>query len=303
MPTLADVAREGLRRRFGVDPTDEEVAAAVARREAVRRRYVDTASEPRANGAPNTTMPVGTPSKGTPGAPGTVTDPRGTDTKNSTGVPNTSTPSSTPPNKFGTTPYTDRGSSVVDAGNRSQFTGFDFDQDPNNRLLGKSAKYTAANALNEMLNAGYKDIWKTKAGAQHIAEQFLKPRLEAQGFEVLDIIGDKMLVRDYNDRAAGRPGSWIDWVVNADGTDPNNILLAWQVEEERSGFGALDDKFARPANAPDIPGYTDPYADAADAADASDSPEDLTPDERAYRLLALQEQRGETLGRLGRRNL
>lgn len=304
MRTLADVARDGLRRRTGLEPTDEEVAAAVARREAVNRRYADTAGSgepPTVPSGPgvNTTQPVGNPQRGTPGVPGAgITDPRATDTRNSTGVPNTSTPTTTS-SKYGTTPYTDRGSSTVDAGNRGNFTGFDFDQDPNNRLLGKSAKYTTAHALNEMLNAGHKDIWKTKAGAQHMAEQWLKPRLEAQGFEVLEIIGDKMFVRDYADRAAGRPGSWIDWVVNADGDNP---LLGWQVEQERTGFGALEDRYAPVTGAPEIPGYADPYGPPP-GGDPGDDQEDLTPDERAYRLLAIREQRENTLGQLGRRNL
>jgi hypothetical protein len=146
------------------------------------------------------------------------------------GVPQTPPPPPPPPPPpgtpatYGTKPITNMGSG---RGGNYAYTGFDFDQSDQNRLIGKSAKYTFADATREAELAGAGDVWKTKEGAQYFAERYIRPKLEAAGVEVLDIVGDKMFIRDYEDRAGGKPGRWVDFVVNAGGENPK---LAWQAE-------------------------------------------------------------------------
>jgi len=135
------------------------------------------------------------------------------------------------------------------------YTGFDFNQDAKNRDTGKSAKYAFAEATRQAAESGVGDIWKTKAGAQMFAEQYVKPKLEAAGFKVLEIVGDKMRVVTREDMEAGNTaGSWIDFVVNADGDSP---ALAWQAEATREAFGTLDPYVPTPT-APTAPATTAP---------------------------------------------
>lgn len=135
------------------------------------------------------------------------------------------------------------------------YTGFDFNQDAKNRDTGKSAKYAFAEATRQAAESGVGDIWKTKAGAQMFAEQYVKPKLEAAGFKVLEIVGDKMRVVTREDMEAGNTaGSWIDFVVNADGDSP---ALAWQAEATREAFGTLDPYVPTPT-APTAPATTPP---------------------------------------------
>lgn len=169
--------------------------------------------------------------------------------------PGTTTPpgSGSTQSPYGTTPRTDMGSG---RGGGYAYTGFDFDQDANNRLIGKSAKYTFADATREAEAAGAGDVWKTKEGAQYFAEKYIKPKMEAAGVEVLDIRGDKMLLRDWEDRAAGRPGHWVDFVVNA-GLD--TAQLGWQVDTAGTTGAANEQKYD-----PRDDASTNPYTTPAD---------------------------------------
>lgn len=213
--------------------------------------------------APVNTNPGG-PGVGTGNAPGSPTTPGG--------------------RSYGTTPFTDRGSGTGHA--NVPYTGFDFTQDAANRLIGKSAKYTLADAVRRATESGVGDIWKTKAGAQYFAENYIKPFFEENGFEVLEIVGDKMFVRDHEDRAAGRPGSWIDWVENA-GAD--NAKVAFQVEPRREAFGTMETRSdtSSMGTPRSIPGLTTPETTTT----TTTSPTRMTPDERAYALLARREER------------
>jgi hypothetical protein len=42
-------------------------------------------------------------------------------------------------------------------------------------------------------------------------------------------------------------GSWIDWVINADGDNPQ---LGWQAEMHRAAFGPLESRYPTPGAAP-----------------------------------------------------
>lgn len=77
--------------------------------------------------------------------------------------------------------------------------------------------------------------WHTKAGAQEWFTQFAKPALEAQGYQVLEVVGDKARVVTREAREAGNTqGVWIDFVQNADGANP---ALAWQDESVMGAGG------------------------------------------------------------------
>lgn len=236
---------------------------------------------------------------GLPGATGTtpVTTRRvtGQVTGDPPETPPTTPPPQAPQSPYGTTPRTDMGSGV---GGGYAYTGFDFTQDPNNRLIGKSAKYTFADATREAELAGAGDVWKTKEGAQYFAEKYIKPKFEAAGVEVLDIKGDKMFVRDWDDRAKGRPGRWVDFVVNADG-DPSkgeNPALAWQVDNSIDAISATERKYDPRADVGD-----NPYAgSAAPPAPENTTQPEGTPEDRAHtRALLARERKRVSLADLG----
>lgn len=109
-------------------------------------------------------------------------------------------------------------------GGSNQFTGFDFDQSDANRDTGKSAKYAFADLAAQSGVA----MPTTKADAEAWARQYIVPGMNALGHEVLDVKGDKMLVRNWQGEG------WVDFLVNADGANPQ---LAWQAE---GGAGAAD---------------------------------------------------------------
>lgn len=231
------------------------------------------------------------PSSQTPGGP-VNTNPGGPGPGAGSGnAPTTPPPGNTPSKPtFGTTPYTDRGSGAITGA--IPFTGFDFQQDPNNRLIGKSAKYTLAQAVQLAANAGVGDIWKTKEGAQYFAENYIKPYFEQHGFEVLQIVGDKMFVRDYTDRAAGKPGRWVDWVVNAGGESQGlTPQIAWQPEtgpqtNEPSTYDTT--RFGQRSNIEGLNQFTPASPTAATTAGPRAG---MTPDERAYEMLQRREER------------
>lgn len=323
VPTMGGLGRmEQVRARMRTvlqrEPTDMELAANdPAYTSGMGASAVDTNAP--YSGAPTGATPTVASAAGGPPvvrrAPARVADPndpiiRGGVSRTPGGQTDTPPPAGTPgspgsggggtTSPYGTTPYTNRGSGTGYAG--WNYTGFDFNQDANNRLIGKSAKYTLAQATKEAAEAGVGDIWKTRSGAEYFATNYLKPRLEENGFEVLEIVGDKMRIRDYNDRASGHPGRWVDWVVNADGEEHGlTPAIAWQVEEERAAFGPDHD-----STAPKYSGSTgvDPFTprdynpDGTPKTSAAAAPAAATVDERAYRQLARREAR---LGRLGRR--
>lgn len=291
MSTLADpnapVWRNRYRQDLANDTFEAELAAAAANatmgrdREANPPPYVvDPPAGPTTpttpvdrTAPPRSTQDPTAPRNTNPGGPGVGSG-------NAPGAPTTSGGRT-----YGTTPYTDRGSGAITAPG-VRYQGFDFTQDPNNRLIGKSAKYTLAEAINRAANAGVGDIWKTKAGAQYFAENYIKPFFEENGFEVLQIVGDKMFVRDYADRAAGRPGTWIDWVVNADGESQGlTPEIAWQPETSPQAGEPTTFDTSRFPTRQDIDGlnrFTPPPAQTRAG---------MTPDERAYEILARREDR------------
>lgn len=247
--------------------------------------------------------PISTPPQPLPGtspfpntrtAAGDTTPPPAT-------PPPTTPPPTTPPaggttqSPYGTTPITNMGSG---AGGGYAYTGFDFQQDPNNRLIGKSAKYTFADATAAAEKAGAGDVWKTKEGAQYFAEKYIKPKMEAAGVEVLDIKGDKMLLRDWDDRANNRPGRWVDFVVNAGGDNP---ALAWQVDNSIDAMASTEQKYSSRDDAATNPYATTAAPSSTDTPDSSNTgPAEGQDDiENRKRALLARERKSRLLASLG----
>lgn len=153
------------------------------------------------------------------------------------------------------------------------YTGFDFTRAQDTTRSAKDS-FAQGSLLADQQGAG--TAWHTKAGAQQWATQYLKPYLESQGYQVLEIVGDKMRIVTREDREAGNAqGSWVDFVKNADGAAEGlTPELAWQVE---SGVGG--------GYVP-IPGATplDPYRPAGGGTTSPgispEAYERLTPEER-----------------------
>lgn len=167
------------------------------------------------------------------GAP--ATDPNAPPTSGTNPPPNTSAPPTTNTGGGGSDLSTfGNPTGVAGTGYAGyRYTGFDFNQDPTNRDVGKSAKYAFADATNKMGQAGVTaEQWGTKAGAQEVAIKYIVPEMEARGFKVLEVRGEKIrivTVEDYN--KGNTKGTWIDWVVNADGASMGlTPEIAWQPE-------------------------------------------------------------------------
>jgi hypothetical protein len=108
--------------------------------------------------------------------------------------------------------------------NQQYYTGFDFNREHNRN---KSAKDSFAHWSSQ---AGGPQDWGTKAGAEAWFRQHVMPGMVADGFEILDVQGDKAFVRTMENPN----GTWIDFVVGADGGNP---MLGWQ-DESYGGAGA-----------------------------------------------------------------
>jgi hypothetical protein len=102
-------------------------------------------------------------------------------------------------------------------GNGYSYAGFDFAQDPSNRDVGKSAKYAWAQVTEQLAREGI-PMPRTKAEAEAYAQK-AAPRMAALGYQVSNIVGDKMTVHT-------REGvDEIDFLGDADGSNP---VMTWQ---------------------------------------------------------------------------
>lgn len=104
---------------------------------------------------------------------------------------------------------------------QSYFTGYDFGQDAANRDPSKSAKYAFSDFAGDA--AAVDGRWKQKATADDWFNEHVRPGLEAAGYTVHDVQGDKAFISTRENPE----GTWIDFVQGADGENP---LLAWQDE-------------------------------------------------------------------------
>ena len=92
----------------------------------------------------------------------------------------------------------------------------------------KSAKYTFADAASA---SGY--VPRTKQEAEQWANEFVVPELEARGYKVHWVQGDKMMVSTRENPQ----GEVIDFIQGADGADPK---FAWQQESVGGGSPSMD---------------------------------------------------------------
>lgn len=185
-------------------------------------QYVTPTSGVRAN------TPDGRVVLSTNGAP--ATDPNAPPTSGTNPPPTTTTP---PPSTLSDLAFgTPRGIGGTGYAGYN-YTGFDFNQDAANRDIGKSAKYAFANATDKMGRAGVTaEQWGTKAGAQEVFTKYVVPEMEALGYKVLEIKGEKIRIVSFEDYQKGNTqGTWVDCVVNADGAALGlTPQLAWQPE-------------------------------------------------------------------------
>lgn len=112
-------------------------------------------------------------------------------------------------------------------GDGYSYLGFDFAQDPGNRDVGKSAKYAFSEFARQAAAEGAPQP-RTKAEAEAWFTQYIAPKMQAAGYEIGWVKGDKARVKT-------REG-WdeIDFVGNADGDNPQ---LTWQSELLAPGGG------------------------------------------------------------------
>jgi hypothetical protein len=105
----------------------------------------------------------------------------------------------------------------------------------------KSAKYTFADAASA---SGY--VPRTKQEAEQWANEFVVPELEARGYKVHWVQGDKMMVSTRENPQ----GEVIDFIQGADGADPK---FAWQPESGGGGGSPAMDPLSQAISTPTNP--------------------------------------------------
>ena len=126
---------------------------------------------------------------------------------------------------------------VAGAGGGYDFAGFDFAQDPANRDVGKSAKYAFSHIAGQAAAAGVPQP-RTKQEAEAWFTQHIKPGMDALGYTVHKVVGDKAFIsaKEHPD------GAWVDFVGNAGGQGPTP--LTWQAEMGYDGAADPESIFA-----------------------------------------------------------
>jgi len=108
------------------------------------------------------------------------------------------------------------------------YAGFDFGQDPANRDITKSAKYAFSHFAGQAAAKGIPQP-RSKAEAQAWFEQYIAPGMNANGFKVHKVVGDKAFISTRE-----RPnGQWVDFQGNSGGQ--GDQPLTWQAENAGAG--------------------------------------------------------------------
>lgn len=137
--------------------------------------------------------------------------------------PVTNTPPGTPP------PGAQTGAGS--GGGGYSYLGFDFGQDPANRDIGKSAKYAFSYFAGQAASKGIPQP-RNKQEAQAWFEQHIAPGMNAQGFTVHKVVGDKAFISTRE--VPG--GQWVDFQGNSGGQ--GDQPLTWQAENTGQGADA-----------------------------------------------------------------
>jgi len=122
-------------------------------------------------------------------------------------------------------------------GGNYTYAGFDFGQDPANRDIGKSAKYAFSHLAGQAANKGVPQP-RSKAEAEAWFSANIKPGMDALGFTVHKVVGDKAFIS-----APEHPdGAWVDFQGNSGGQ--GDQPLAWMAEMGTSADQNPEDIFA-----------------------------------------------------------
>lgn len=113
-------------------------------------------------------------------------------------------------------------------GGGNAYTGFDFGQSAGNRDTGKSMKYAFADATRMAGESGI-GMPRTKEEAEAYFNANVLPALEAQGYKVNWVKGDKAEVSGWQGTGV------VDFLKNADGANPE---FQWLVEGGGGAAGA-----------------------------------------------------------------
>jgi hypothetical protein len=149
------------------------------------------------------------------------------DAKPQTTPPTTNTPPGSPAETAAVAAATGAGS----GGGGYSYAGFDFAQDPANRDITKSAKYAFSHFAGQAAASGAPQP-RSKAEAQAWFEKYIAPGMNANGFKVHKVVGDKAFISTRE-----RPnGQWIDFQGNSGGQ--GDQPLTWQAENGGQGGDA-----------------------------------------------------------------
>jgi len=144
--------------------------------------------------------------------PGALDPPPGPGTGTGTNQQGSQTPGTN-------APQTGAGS----GGGGYSYAGFDFAQDPANRDISKSAKYAFSHFAGQAAAKGVPQP-RNKQEAQAWFEQHIAPGMNANGFTVHKVVGDKAFIstREFPQ------GQWVDFQGNSGGQ--GDQPLTWQAE-------------------------------------------------------------------------
>ena len=121
------------------------------------------------------------------------------------------------------TATTTGGGRFPEGGNPAWFTGFD---------LGKEYEATSAKGtfMRAATASGIDPTGVSKADSEAWFTEHIQPALEAAGFDVLDVVGDRALVAT----TENPNGEWVDYMKAAGG---GNAQFAWQSDMDSGGGG------------------------------------------------------------------
>lgn len=114
------------------------------------------------------------------------------------------------------------GASAGGTGGGLQFSGFDFNRAQDPSKSAKDAFAAAAQNAPPMTDT-------SKAGAEAWFREHIAPQMEAAGYKIYDLQGDKAWVGSREDPEGKTP---VDWLINAGGSNPQ---IGWQPDDGGGG--------------------------------------------------------------------
>jgi hypothetical protein len=124
----------------------------------------------------------------------------------------------------GTQAATPAGAAAGANGGGLQFSGFDFNRAQDPSKSAKDAFAAAAQKAPPMTDT-------SKAGAEAWFREHIAPQMEAAGYKIYDLQGDKAWVGSKEDPEGKTP---VDWLINAGGSNPQ---IGWQPDDGGGSSG------------------------------------------------------------------